>query len=191
MPHRPNSGGPAHAWGKWACQRDSRAEWLELYFWSDGHGWAEKHWAVIVTTEERVFEFRAVNREERRREKEKCRIMVYIEEVFFLFNFPLISMIRPNTAAKVESFNPLHKVHKNTARCTVLIWRNFPYWFFTGVLPIFWITHRVKINVCNRSCPGRKLPVSLPFFNYVFLTMFFLSRETLKCITTTTLMHNH
>lgn len=80
-----------------------------------------------MTTEERVFEFRAVNQEDRRREKEKCRIMVYIEAIerkkkcFFLFNFPLISMIRPNTAAKVESFNPLHKVHKNAAQCTVLI----------------------------------------------------------------------
>lgn len=35
--------------------------------------------------------------------------------------------------------NSLRKVHKNTTQCTVLIWKNYPYWFFMGVLPVFWI----------------------------------------------------
>ncbi len=46
-----------------------------------------------MTTEERVFEFRAVNREDRRKENEKCRIMAYIEALerekkCFFLNFP-------------------------------------------------------------------------------------------------------
>lgn len=51
---------------------------MELYFCSDGHSWAEKLLRVVVATEERVFEFRDVNRMGRMRENEKCRFVVYM-----------------------------------------------------------------------------------------------------------------
>lgn len=43
-----------------------------------------------------------------------------------------------NFDAKLRTYT-LIKVCKNRAQC------NFPYWFFTGALPIFWITHYIVV----------------------------------------------
>lgn len=46
----------------------------------------------------------------------------------------------------VKKGNTLRKVRKNKAQWTVLIWSNFPSWFFTGVLPVLWITHCIVLK---------------------------------------------
>lgn len=48
------------------------------------------------------------------------------------------------------------KVCKNRAKCTVLIQRNFPYWFFTAVLPaaftdVLAVFFKVHINMYYRN----------------------------------------
>ncbi len=54
-----------------------------------------------------------------------------------------------------------------------IIYRNFLYWYFTGVLPVFWITYcvlglkEISINLTENT--GRIWLVSFPFFHRFLL----------------------
>lgn len=111
--------------------------------------------------------------------------------VFFLMNNHSIMWFRRATVHFIssthETRDTIRKGCKNRTQCTVLIWKTFPYWLFTGVLHVFWIMHCIVLCFRIEGNVYRNLTSTVLAENCQYLIHF---STIFVCLTVYMLKHN-